>query len=105
MHLTFTLGEKQAATIESKDLLKTLQKHALEREVSSFVNTKTNCLGCGRRPGLKSHHSVLFRTPSGDVLPVDEKRGVATVCNHALGVETDGDPFTQTFYASYVPGF
>jgi hypothetical protein len=45
VHLTFTLGEKQAATIESKDLLKTLQKHALEREVSRFVKTKTNCLG------------------------------------------------------------
>ena len=41
----------------------------------------------------------------GDVLPVDEKPGVATVCNHALGVETDGDPFTQTFYAAYAPRF
>ncbi|MDP9454852.1 MAG: ISKra4 family transposase [Actinomycetota bacterium] len=52
---------------ESKEILKTLQKHVLERQVSEFAKARRRCPTCGGRLGLKGHHTVLFRTPFGDV--------------------------------------
>ncbi|PLS82707.1 MAG: ISKra4 family transposase [Actinobacteria bacterium] len=52
---------------ESKEILKTLQKHILERQVSEFVEARRGCPTYEGRLGLKGHHTVLFRTPFGDV--------------------------------------
>ena len=59
-HLGLTLAE-------SKEILGALQQHVLERQADTFVEERRWCTGCGRRLGLKGHHSIIFRTLFGDV--------------------------------------
>ncbi len=60
-HLGITLAE-------SKEILGTLQRHVLERQKATFVETLRQCPECGRRLGLKGHHAITFRTLFGDVI-------------------------------------
>lgn len=52
---------------ESKEILGTLQQHVLQRQAAAFVAEKRCCPECGRRLGLKGHHSIIFRTLFGNV--------------------------------------
>ena len=52
---------------ESKEILKSLQKHILQRQVATFVEQRRVCSECGRRLGLKGRHTITFRTLFGDV--------------------------------------
>jgi hypothetical protein len=58
-HLGLTLAE-------SKEILGTLQRHVLERQTDTFVEARRGCPGCGRRLGLKGHHTIILRTLFGD---------------------------------------
>jgi hypothetical protein len=52
---------------ESRETLKTLQQHVLERQAETFVEAKRHCPECGRRLRLKGCHTITFRTLFGDV--------------------------------------
>lgn len=52
---------------ESMEVLKALQRHVLERQTAVFVEARRRCPACGRRLGLKGHHTIVFRTLFGDV--------------------------------------
>jgi len=53
---------------ESKEILGTLQQHVLERQTTVFIEARRRCPACGRRLGLKGHHTIIFRTLFGDVI-------------------------------------
>jgi hypothetical protein len=59
-HLGLTLAE-------SKQLLKTLQQHVLERQATAFVQRRTHCQTCGKAPRTKRHHTITFRILFGTV--------------------------------------
>jgi hypothetical protein len=57
-HLGLTLAE-------SKQLLSTLQRHLLQQQVDTFLNTHSTCLDCGAPLKLKARGSRSFRTLFG----------------------------------------
>lgn len=77
---------------ESKEILKTLQKHILERQVATFVEERRVCSGCGTRLGLKGHHTIIFRTLFGDVA-LDSPR--FRRCRCSSGVVATFSPLTE----------
>src|SRR6266699_861876 len=50
---------------ESKQLLSTLQRHLLQQQVNTFLDTHSTCLDCGTPLKLKAHGSRSFRTLFG----------------------------------------
>ena len=57
-HLGLTLAE-------SKQLLSTLQRHLLQQQVPTFLDTHATCPDCGTPLKLKAHGSRSFRTLFG----------------------------------------
>src|SRR5262245_50672306 len=57
-HLGLTLAE-------SKHLLSTLQRHLLQQQVNTLLDTCSDCLDCGTPLKLKAHGSRSFRTLFG----------------------------------------
>jgi hypothetical protein len=57
-HLGLTLAE-------SKQLLSTLQRHLLQQQVDTFLDTHATCPDCGAPLQLKAHGSRSFRTLFG----------------------------------------
>src|SRR5499425_2389669 len=57
-HLGLTLAE-------SKQLLSTLQRHLLQQQVDTFLDTHATCPDCGVPLKLKVHGSRSFRTLFG----------------------------------------
>ena len=57
-HLGLTLAE-------SKQLLSTLQRHLLQQQINTFLNTHATCPDCGTPLKLKAHGSRSFRTLFG----------------------------------------
>src|SRR5256884_2903561 len=57
-HLGLTLAE-------SKQLLSTLQRHLLQQQVNTFLDTCSDCPDCGTPLNLKAHASRSFRTLFG----------------------------------------
>ena len=57
-HLGLTLAE-------SKQLLSTLQRHLLQQQVDTFLDTCSTCPDCGTPLKLKAHGSRSFRTLFG----------------------------------------
>ena len=50
---------------ESKQLLSTLQRHLLQQQVTTFLDTHATCPDCGTPLKLKAHGSRSFRTLFG----------------------------------------
>jgi len=50
---------------ESKQLLGTLQRHLLQQQVNTFLDTHSTCPDCGTPLKLKAHGSRSFRTLFG----------------------------------------
>ena len=50
---------------ESKELLSTLQRHLLQQQVDTFLDTCSTCPDCGTPLKLKAHGSRSFRTLLG----------------------------------------
>src|SRR6266446_9020172 len=50
---------------ESKQLLSTLQRHLLQQQVNTFLDTHSTCPDCGTPLQLKAHGSRSFRTLFG----------------------------------------
>jgi hypothetical protein len=50
---------------ESKQLLSTLQRHLLQQQVNTFLDTHSTCPDCGTPLKLKAHGSRSFRTLFG----------------------------------------
>src|SRR5262249_26088776 len=50
---------------ESKQLLSTLQRHLLQQQVTTFLDTHATCPYCGQPLKLKAHGSRSFRTLFG----------------------------------------
>ena len=50
---------------ESKQLLSTLQRHLLQQQITTFLDTHSTCLDCGTPLKLKAHGSRSFRTLFG----------------------------------------
>jgi hypothetical protein len=50
---------------ESKHLLSTLQRHLLQQQVNTFLDTYSTCPDCGTPLKLKAHGSRSFRTLFG----------------------------------------
>src|SRR5262249_38742849 len=50
---------------ESKQLLSALQRHLLQQQVDTFLDTHATCLDCGASLKLKAHGSRSFRTLFG----------------------------------------
>src|SRR5215467_4022716 len=50
---------------ESKQLLSTLQRHLLQQQVTTFLDTHSTCPDCGTPLKLKAHGSRSFRTLFG----------------------------------------
>jgi hypothetical protein len=50
---------------ESKQLLSTLQRHLLQQQVTTFLDTHATCPNCGTPLQLKAHGSRSFRTLFG----------------------------------------
>src|SRR3989442_11587512 len=57
-HLGLTLAE-------SKQLLSTLQRHLLQQQITTFLDTRSTCRDCGTPLKLKAHASRSFRTLFG----------------------------------------
>jgi hypothetical protein len=76
-HLGLTLSE-------SREVLGTLQQHLLERQAEAFVKDKRRCPVCGRRLGLKGHHTIIFRTLFGDVALDSPRLRHCRCCSAAL---------------------
>jgi hypothetical protein len=57
-HLGLTLAE-------SKQLLSTLQRHLLQQQITTFLDTGSTCRDCGTPLKLKAHASRSFRTLFG----------------------------------------
>ena len=57
-HLGFSLAE-------SKQLLSTLQRHLLQQQVATFLDTHSTCPDCGAPLKLKARGSRSFRTLFG----------------------------------------
>jgi len=57
-HLGLTLAE-------SKQLLSTIQRHLLQQQVHTFLNSRSTCPDCGTPRKLKAHGSRSFRTLFG----------------------------------------
>src|SRR5882724_11240488 len=57
-HLGLTLAK-------SKQLLSTLQRHLLQQQVNTFLDTCSDCPDCGTPLNLKAHASRSFRTLFG----------------------------------------
>jgi len=57
-HLGLTLAE-------SKQLLSTLQRHLLQQQITTFLNTRSTCPDCGTPLKLKARGSRSFRTLFG----------------------------------------
>src|SRR5882724_7385853 len=57
-HLGLTLAE-------SKQLLSSLQRHLLQQQINTFLNTPATCPDCGTPLKLKAHGSRSFRTLFG----------------------------------------
>jgi len=57
-HLGLTLAE-------SKQLLSTLQRHLLQQQVTTFLDSRSTCPDCGTLLKLKAHGSRSFRTMFG----------------------------------------
>jgi hypothetical protein len=57
-HLGLTLAE-------SKQLLSTLQRHLLQQQINTFLDTGSTCRDCGTPLKLKAHASRSFRTLFG----------------------------------------
>ena len=50
---------------ESKQLLSSLQRHLLQQQINTFLNTHATCPDCGTPLKLKAHGSRSFRTLFG----------------------------------------
>ena len=50
---------------ESKQLLRTLQRHLLQQQVNTFLDTCSDCPDCGTPLHLKAHARGTFRTLFG----------------------------------------
>ena len=50
---------------EAKQLLSTLQRHILQQQVDTFLDTHATCPDCGAPLKLKAHGSRSFRTLFG----------------------------------------
>src|SRR2546427_1634183 len=57
-HLGLTLAE-------AKQLLSTLQRHLLQQQVDTFLDTCSACANCGTLLKMKAHASRTFRTLLG----------------------------------------
>ena len=57
-HLGLTLAE-------SKHLLSTLQRHLLQQQITTFLDTRSTCQDCGAPLKLKARGSRSFRTLFG----------------------------------------
>jgi hypothetical protein len=57
-HLGLTLAE-------SKQLLSILQRHLLQQQIHTFLDTHATCPDCGKPLNLKAHGSRSFRTLFG----------------------------------------
>ena len=57
-HLGLTLAE-------SKELLSILQRHLLQQQITTFLDTRSTCPDCGTPLKLKAHASRSFRTLFG----------------------------------------
>jgi len=57
-HLGLTLAE-------SKQLLSTLQRHLLQQQITTFLDTRSTCPDCGTPLKLKACGSRSFRTLFG----------------------------------------
>src|SRR5262245_56671812 len=57
-HLGLTLAE-------SKQLLSTLQRHLLQQQITTFLDTRSTCPDCGTPLKLKARGSRSFRTLFG----------------------------------------
>src|SRR5215510_6015520 len=57
-HLGLTLAE-------AKQLLSTLQRHLLQQQVATFLDTRSTCAACGALLKMKAHASRSFRTLFG----------------------------------------
>ena len=68
--LTLTKNNKRiehlgVSLAESKQLLSTLQRHLLQQQVTTFLDTHATCPDCGKPLNLKAHGSRSFRTLFG----------------------------------------
>ena len=50
---------------EAKQLLSTLQRHLLQHQVATFLDTRATCAACGALLKRKAHASRSFRTLFG----------------------------------------
>jgi hypothetical protein len=50
---------------EAKQLLSTLQRHLLQQQVATFLDTRSTCAACGALLKMKAHASRSFRTLFG----------------------------------------
>ena len=50
---------------EAKNLLATVQRHVLNRQIDTFVASRVPCRTCGRLRGVKDHKTIVFRTVFG----------------------------------------
>jgi len=50
---------------EAKQLLSTLQRHLLQHQVATFLDTRSTCAACGALLKMKAHASRSFRTLFG----------------------------------------
>src|SRR5215471_6796054 len=74
-HLGLTLAE-------SKHLLSTLQRHLLQQQVTTFLDTCSDCPDCGTPLHLKARSRRSFRTLFGTF--TFEKEGVSHLLHEAF---------------------
>src|SRR5262249_29378013 len=56
---------------EAKQLLSTLQRHLLQQQVATFLDTRSTCEACGALLKMKAYASRSFRTLFGTSLLLD----------------------------------
>jgi hypothetical protein len=60
------LAEQLGLTLhEAKNLLVTVQRHVLNRQIDTFLASRVACPTCGRPRGVKDHKTIVFRTVFG----------------------------------------
>ena len=61
-----TLSAVGLSLDQGKQLLKDAQRHIVERQAEAYVQAHAHCERCGRRYGLKGHHTLTYRTLFGN---------------------------------------
>src|SRR5262249_36744463 len=52
---------------EAKQLLSTLQRHLLQHQVATFLDTRSTCAACGALLKMKAHASRSFESVAGQM--------------------------------------